>query len=124
MHVLLVEDSDEVRDIAVEYLTELGHESSAVPDAEQALARLLEHSCDAVMTDVSLPGMSGIALAKALVDKYPQLPVVISSGYGGLDLDVLFRDKRNHVFVLPKPYDLTALEQVLSAAAALKPSEK
>ena len=124
MHVLLVEDSDEVRDIAVEYLTELGHETSAVVDAEQALARLLEHRCDAVMTDVSLPGMSGIALTKQLVEKYPDLPVVISSGYGGLDLDMLFRDKRQNVFVLPKPYDLAALEQVLIAAAALRAAVK
>jgi len=36
-------------------------------------------------------------------------------------LDMLFREKRHNVFVLPKPYDLAALEQVLSAAAALKP---
>jgi CheY-like chemotaxis protein len=124
MHILLVEDSDEVRDIAVEYLTELGHETSAVGDAEQALAKLLEFRCDAVMTDVSLPGMSGIALTKELVDKYPELPVVISSGYGGLDLDLLFRDKRQNVFVLPKPYDLAALEQILNAAAALKTAIK
>lgn len=124
MHVLLVEDSDEVRDIAIEYLTELGHQTQAVGDAEQALAKLLEYRCDAVMTDVSLPGMSGIALTKELVDKYPNLPVVISSGYGSLDLDMLFRDKRHHVFVLPKPYDLAALEQTLNSAAAVKPAIK
>jgi len=119
MHVLLVEDSEEVRCIAVEYLTELGHETSAVADAEAALTRLKELHCDAVMTDVSLPGMSGIALTKALLQKYPNLPVVISSGYGGLDLQLLFGGTPRGVFVLPKPYDLAALEQVLNDAAAL-----
>src|SRR5580693_5402378 len=86
MDVLLVEDNAEVSLITVEYLTELGHQATAVPAAEPALARLAERRFDAVMTDVSLPGMSGIDLTKELVKQYPRLPVVISSGYGSLDL--------------------------------------
>ena len=88
MEVLLVEDNSEVSLITVEYLTELGHSAVAVPAAESALARLAERSFDAVMTDVSLPGMSGIDLAKELSRQYPNLPVVISSGYGAVETGV------------------------------------
>jgi len=118
MDVLLVEDNEEVSLITVEYLTELGHCSVAVPAAESALQCLSERNFDAVLTDVSLPGMSGIDLAKELVKQYPRLPVVISSGYG-LNVDlILGPDRRPSVFLLPKPYDMPALQKTLSEAAA------
>jgi DNA-binding NtrC family response regulator len=118
MEILLVEDSPEVSLITVEYLTELGHHAVAVTDAELAVETLARRTFDAVMTDVSLPGMSGIDLAKALVKQYPGLPVVISSGYGALDIESLIGEKNVNVWVLPKPYDMDMLESTLSQAAA------
>lgn len=120
MEVLLVEDNSEVSLITVEYLTELGHSAVAVPAAESALARLSEQSFDAVMTDVSLPGMSGIDLAKELSRQYPSLPVVISSGYGSVKLEFGLGPRQPNVFFLPKPYDLPMLEKTLSEAAAFR----
>ncbi len=117
MDVLLVEDNSEVSLITVEYLTELGHSTVAVRAAESALSRLSERNFDAVLTDVSLPGMSGIDLAKELVKHYPRLPVVISSGYG-LTVEMILGPRRPSVFLLPKPYDLPALQKTLTDAAA------
>jgi CheY-like chemotaxis protein len=117
MDVLLVEDNYEVRLIAVEYLTELGHQTVAVTDAESAIERIAGRPFDAVMTDVSLPGMSGIDLAKELVRRYPKLPVVISSGYGALSAEFIGRQRQRNVFVLPKPYDMPTLERTLGEAA-------
>ncbi|MGD0492572.1 MAG: response regulator [Steroidobacteraceae bacterium] len=118
MDVLLVEDNVEVSLITVEYLTELGHQATAVAAAEPALLQLAERQFDAVMTDVSLPGMSGIDLAKELVKQYPKLPVVISSGYGSFDVQQILGHRQPSVFLLPKPYDMPMLEQTLNAAAA------
>ena len=117
MEVLLVEDSPEVSLITVEYLTELGHQVVAVADAELAVEQVALKTFDAVMTDVSLPGMSGIDLAKELIKRYPKLPVVIASGYGALNLDGLGQPQVN-VLVLPKPYDMDMLEKTLQKAAA------
>lgn len=119
MEILLVEDSPEVSLITVEYLTELGHRVIAVTDAELAVEQVAQRPFDAVMTDVSLPGMSGIDLAKELVKKYPTLPVVIASGYGALNIDFLLGERQPHVLVLPKPYDMVMLENTLTKAAAL-----
>jgi CheY-like chemotaxis protein len=118
MNILLVEDSYEVSCITVEYLHELGHEVVAVADAEKAVAELKHISFDAVMTDIRLPGMSGIELAKALVKDYPNLPVVIASGYGALSVEFLMGEKLPTVLMLPKPYDLSALQRTLNEAAA------
>src|SRR6202521_5071475 len=119
MNILLVEDSDEVSCITVEYLHELGHEVVAVPEAETAILQLKDGRFDAVMTDIRLPGMSGIELARALIRDYPSLPVVISSGYGALNVEFLLGEKMRTVLMLPKPYDLPALERTLAEAAAL-----
>ena len=121
MEVLLVEDSPEVSLITVEYLTELGHRVVAVADAELAVEQVALKTFDAVMTDVSLPGMSGIDLAKELLKRYPKLPVVIASGYGALNLDGLGQPRVN-VLVLPKPYDMPALQKTLTEAAAFASS--
>jgi DNA-binding NtrC family response regulator len=117
MDILLVEDSAEVSLITVEYLMELGHRVVAVADAELALQRVAERKFDTVMTDVSLPGMSGIELAKELVKTYPTLPVVISSGYGSLNIEVILGHQQPNVMLLPKPYDMDMLEAALSKAA-------
>ncbi len=117
MKILLVEDSPEVSLITVEYLLELGHEAVAVTDAELALERVAGERFDTVMTDVSLPGMSGIDLAKELLKRHPGLPVVIASGYGRLNVDSLASDKAP-VFALQKPYDMATLERTLTEAAS------
>jgi CheY-like chemotaxis protein len=120
MNILLVEDSDEVSCITVEYLHELGHQVVAVAEAEIAIVRLKDETFDAVMTDIRLPGMSGLELARALVKDYPNLPIVIASGYGALNVEFLLGEKQRTVLMLPKPYDLPDLERTLSEAAALR----
>ncbi len=118
MNILLVEDSPEVSLVTVEYLLELGHQAVAVVDAESALQRVSAERFDTVMTDVSLPGMSGIELAKELLTRLPRLPVVIASGYGSLNLGTLLGEKHPNILALQKPYDMTTLEKTLAEAAA------
>ena len=119
MNILLVEDSDEVSCITVEYLHELGHDVVAVAAAEKAIAHLKSTPFDAVMTDIRLPGMSGIEFARALLKEYPGIPVVIASGYGALNVEFLLGEKLPTVLMLPKPYDLPALAKTLGEAAAI-----
>ena len=120
MNILLVEDSDEVSCITIEYLQELGHRAVAVTRAETALMRLKNETYDAVMTDIRLPGMSGLDLARALLKDHPHLPVVICSGYGALNVEVLLGEPQPTVLMLPKPYDLPDLERTLNQAAAIR----
>lgn len=120
MNILLVEDSDEVSCITVEYLHELGHQVVAVAAAEMALVRLKNSIFDTVMTDIRLPGMSGLELARLLVKEYPDIPVVIASGYGALSVELLMGEKLPTVLMLPKPYDLPDLERTLTQAAAIR----
>jgi CheY-like chemotaxis protein len=108
--VLLVEDSEDVRETTIEFIQEVGFDVDAVESAEEALVALDVGRYDIVFTDVSLPGISGIDLVKRMREQNRPQRVVIASGYGadlgrhGLGADVA---------VLGKPYDLSTLERTL-----------
>lgn len=81
--LFVVEDHPVMRDAYVRVL-------SAEPDlvlcgqaetAERALAALAETVCDLVVTDVRLPGMSGIDLTAQIHERWPALPVVVITGH-------------------------------------------
>lgn len=116
LRILFVEDDALIRMATTDLLLELGHQVVDVADAESAMAMLeTEAEWDVLFTDVSLPGQSGIALARHALARRPRLTVIVSSGYGR-DVTALESDDLPLLF-LPKPYDLERVEQVLAQAA-------
>jgi len=80
--VLLVDDEDLVRLSTAEMLSDLGYSIVEAPSAEDALARIKSGLLpDLVITDHLMPGMTGAELAQLLTDEYPDVPVLIISGY-------------------------------------------
>jgi CheY-like chemotaxis protein len=81
--VLVVEDDPDVAEVAVEVLESLGHEVEMRADAASALARVHEvRNFDLVFSDIVMPGpMNGIDLAEALMQVYPDLPVLLATGF-------------------------------------------
>jgi two-component system cell cycle response regulator CpdR len=81
LRILYVEDRVDVRDAIGEYLGFLGHDVTSCEHAEAALDVLRDRSFDLLITDVSLPGMSGTDLARKLLAEQPDRWVVLCSGY-------------------------------------------
>jgi CheY-like chemotaxis protein len=109
MNILVVEDNNDFRELLCEMLQMLGHLVTSEASAEQALIRLHADAPDVVITDLTLPGMSGIDFAKKIHASHPHIKIILSSGYGlpaGAQLD--FR-----VDILSKPYSLNQLIQAL-----------
>jgi len=81
--VLVVEDDDMVRSLAVRLLALDGYQILEGGSADQALALTGPGSpaIDLLLTDVLMPGMSGVELAQKLRERFPGLPVVFMSGY-------------------------------------------
>ena len=106
--ILLVEDNTDLLELTVMMLEALGHEATGVATAEEALALLEKEPYAMLVTDVTLPKMSGIELVGLAHSRYPHMPVVVASGYGhAAQLDGLA------VRYLKKPYQLADLQQVV-----------
>ncbi|RKG79768.1 response regulator [Corallococcus exercitus] len=116
LRILLVEDDADIRESASELMTDIGHTVRAVASAEAASEALAKEPFDLLFTDVTLPGMSGVALAREVVRRFPALRIIIASGdsraVSGEDSKVLSR-----VVLLPKPYDLNQMERALEQVA-------
>jgi two-component system cell cycle sensor histidine kinase/response regulator CckA len=80
--VLLVEDAEGLRELAHRLLTRQGYTVIVAADADEALRLFNENGeIDIVLTDVVMPGVSGPALAKRLMERRPGVKVIYMSGY-------------------------------------------
>jgi CheY-like chemotaxis protein len=115
--VLVVEDHAALLDMTCELLRTLGQDARGVGNAEQALAACAQESFDVLFTDIDLPGCSGVELARHAKARQPSIEVVFASGYGAPGGDSL-----GFPFaVLPKPYKLDQLSQMLAALPGPRP---
>ena len=113
MEVLLVEDEAPLRKLVGRLLAKDGHEVIAAADGNEALAIASErdHPVDLLLTDVVMPGMSGIELAKRLREKWPDLAVLYVSGY---PRDVVEVQGDIEGELLEKPFTADALREVIA----------
>jgi CheY-like chemotaxis protein len=79
--ILLVEDNAQVQAFGAELLQDLGCDVRCAASGEEALEVLAEYRPDAVLTDIVMPGMSGIDLAEEISAAHPSLPVILATGY-------------------------------------------
>jgi len=114
--VLVVDDTDSVRQMVQEMLREAGYEVVAVADARQALRELRDDEGIALLlSDVGLPGMNGRELADAARELRPRLPILFITGYTER------ATVRNEFLgpgmgLLPKPFNLSELLRAVSHA--------
>jgi PAS domain S-box-containing protein len=110
--ILVVEDNADVRRVAVSLLEQLGYRTTEAGTASAALDLLAaDKHIDLVFSDVVLPGQAdGLALARVVVERYPHIPVVLTTGYTKVfEADPEFP-------VLRKPYQISRLGRVIHDA--------
>ncbi|WP_296947650.1 response regulator [uncultured Massilia sp.] len=117
MRILVVEDNLDSQYLVCEMLRAFGHEADGVGHPNDALARLAAQRYDVLFTDVSLPGMSGVDLARKAVADAPTIQVIFASGYG----DTLLRHVEFPYLSLQKPYELDQLQDALDKVARQVP---
>ena len=110
LRTLFVEDNLELREQIADLLADEGLDLLSCASAEEAMEAYAREAFDLVVTDVSLPRMSGVDLARAILRRTPEAWVVFSSGYAmGADLMRL----GPHVRALLKPFELQDLQTLL-----------
>lgn len=117
--ILIAEDEDSVRSLVVRALAHFGHEATAVEDGVQALEALAnaDEPFDLLLTDIVMPLMDGIALALKASQDYPDMRILMMTGYAeekrrAHNLDALIHD------VISKPFTIQQLGDAVAAALA------
>jgi two-component system cell cycle sensor histidine kinase/response regulator CckA len=112
-HVLLVDDEAPLRRLAAVALERAGHQVTQAEDGDSAL-ELIEAGLEpgAMVSDIAMPGLDGVALARAARRHRPGLPVVLMSGYAEAALGLSM--ERDGIVFLPKPYRPAELVAVVS----------
>ena len=80
-NVLVVDDQEAMRKLVVTLLSQRGHSCFEAVDGVDALRKTLAHKFDAVITDIVMPEMDGIALTKELLKRFPDLPIMVITGH-------------------------------------------
>ena len=114
--VLVVEDNVEVGRFATQILEDLGYVTTWAANADAALAHLADRGAvfDAVFSDVVMPGKNGVELAQEIKRRFPNLPVVLTSGYS----HVLAQEGSHGFELLQKPYSAEQLSRILQRVTA------
>jgi len=115
--VLIVDDDILVRDTLHAFLS-LSHECHTADRAEQALAYLGIETYDVVLTDLSMPGLSGREVLNYIQEKHPATPVIVISGMpeGGYGHEVL---EMGAFAFFTKPFKVEEIEEAVDRAIAL-----
>ena len=122
--ILIAEDDDAVRAFVARALTHAGHEVVEAEDGGLASETMLEEAgrFDLLLSDIKMPVMDGIALALNVASSYPEVTIVLMTGFADQrelahGLDSLIYD------VMPKPFSLQQVLDKVADALAGRPLE-
>ncbi len=117
--ILVVEDDDSVREFTARALQVSGHEVVTAVDGDQGLREACDdrHCFNLVLSDIRMPVMDGIEMARRLASARPDMPILLMTGYAeqremAADLASIIVD------VIPKPFTLADLRRSIDLALA------
>ena len=113
--ILIAEDEGAVRTFLIRAMQSQNHQVTAVADGVQALQALQKHAFDLLLSDIVMPELDGIALALKVSRDWPDMPIVLITGYAkerqrAHNLDALVHS------VVPKPFDLEKICGIVDEA--------
>src|SRR6266496_1400955 len=113
--ILVVDDHAPNRELIREALTDSAYEVSEAVTASEALERLRRHKTDLVVTDIQMPGLSGVELLKCLNKEYPDIVVILMTAFATVAGAVEAMKLGAHDF-LTQPLKIDELRLVIQRA--------
>ncbi|MBB4144583.1 response regulator [Rhizobium rhizoryzae] len=115
--ILITEDEDSLRSFVARALRLDGHETYEAADGAEGLERLSEDSFDLLLSDIRMPVMDGIELAHRAADQFPQLKILLMTGYAEQ------RERADDLMakiidVVDKPFALPDIRRAVAQALA------
>ena len=105
--ILLVDDEENYRELIARVLTKAGHAVLQAADGMGALSLLERSNVDLVISDILMPVLNGYALVARLREKWPDMPVILTTGF--LSPDAAKSMMKGSVDFIPKPINAETL---------------
>jgi CheY-like chemotaxis protein len=118
--ILVAEDNPAVREFILRSLISAGYQVTAVADGQMALDTLSQENFKVLVTDIVMPNVDGIALALKAVRLYPDLRIVMISGYAQERMRAHNLDALVHR-IIAKPFSLEEICQAVKDSLSLPP---
>lgn len=115
--VWVVDDDSSIRWVLERALTQANIDNESFVDADQLLRRIDAEQPDVIISDIRMPGTDGLQLLSLLSEKYPDLPIIITTAHSDLDSAVASYERGAFEY-LPKPFDLDEVVAVTERAVA------
>ena len=113
--IVVIDDTEMVRKVLVQYLERLGFSTLEAADGQQGLEVIRANRPDLVLCDLRMPNLDGLGLLKVLKEESPDLPIVVMSGAGLLH-DAVGALQLGAWDYVEKPVELAVLEHALNRA--------
>ncbi|GJM13214.1 MAG: hypothetical protein DHS20C12_16170 [Pseudohongiella sp.] len=122
--ILLIDDEEDLLDSVAQLLTNIGYRVEAFSDPAEALATFRDRpsNFDLVLSDQTMPKLSGVELAQAIHGIEPHLPIVLCTGYSDI-LDQASVGQLGLKAVIRKPFSIAVVSRILSTALSPAPAE-
>jgi DNA-binding NtrC family response regulator len=114
--ILVVEDDACQRSDMAEMVASLGFEVETAGDGQEALAKLAHFPANAILTDLMMPRMDGIALLKELAARGDRTPAIVLTGFGSIDQAISFVHDLKAFWFLEKPVQPGVMRTLLERA--------
>ena len=117
--LLIVEDDESVRTLAARALERDGHTIDTAADGEEGIDRIVaaNGAYDLVVSDIRMPGMDGIEMARAAVARFPSLKILLITGYAE-QRERAAELEGTIVGVMQKPFTLQSIRERVAEALA------
>ncbi|HTC25322.1 MAG TPA: response regulator [Gemmatimonadales bacterium] len=118
LRILLIEDDRPIRELLTRMLVAAGHHVTPASNGDEGLAVWRDQGADVVLTDIQMPGISGIEVMRQLRTAAPKLPIIaVSGGARSSDIDLLGKAGLvGTVGLLQKPFTGATLQAAITEA--------
>jgi len=114
-NILIVDDEKNIRDGLKKGLQHLGYDIFLAEDGKDGEIKFMSHKIDLVVTDIKMPNQSGMDLLKKIITFDNNIPVIILTGHGTIEMAVESIQNGAYDFLI-KPIDLNKLEIIVNRA--------
>jgi DNA-binding response OmpR family regulator len=117
--ILIIEDDEEMRSLLKEFLNEEGYETDSVDNGSEAYRRLVRELFDLIITDIRMPGLTGLDILPGVRKLQPEAPIIVITAFGSEEVHHKVFE-RGATAYLEKPIHLENLRDLVQRIVSSK----